>query len=181
MNYLKLSLLSILLIPALVFAHGPSRQKTLVTMEVHASPEKVWAIVSDFCSITEWNSMVKTCSASQGSEKGSVRTIEYDTGEKVTEKLYKNDAENMKMLYAMEQLEKGRIIKGLPIATLSTTISITPADNGASSLVQMKGAFYRSFPGPQPPEDQTDAAAIAAVTTLYETGLEGIKAAAGGK
>jgi hypothetical protein len=45
----------------------------------------------------------------------------------------------------------------------------------------MKGAFYRAFPGPTPPEDQTDAAAIAAVTSLYEAGLEGIKAAAGGK
>jgi uncharacterized protein YndB with AHSA1/START domain len=181
MNYLKLSLLSILLLPTLVFAHGPSRQKALVTMEVHASPDKVWAILSDFCSIAEWNTKVKTCSASQGSEKGSVRTIEYDTGEKVTEKLFKHDSENMKMLYAMEQLEKGRIMKGLPIATLSTTIFITPADNGASSLVQMKGAFYRAFPGPTPPEDQTDTAAVAAVTTLYETGLEGIKAAAEGK
>jgi Polyketide cyclase / dehydrase and lipid transport len=181
MKHLKFLFLCFLLVPVLAFAHGPSRQKALVTMEVHASPTEVWAIVSDFCSITNWNSMVKTCNASQGSEKGSVRTIEYDTGEKVTEKLYKNDTENMKMLYAMEQLEKGRIMKGLPIATLSTTISITPADNGASSLVQMKGAFYRAFPGPTPPEDQTDAAALAAVTTLYQTGLEGIKAAAGGK
>jgi len=181
MKHFKFLFLCLLLVPTLALAHGPSRQKALVTMEVHASPAEVWAIFSDFCSITKWNSMVKTCSASQGSEKGSVRTIEYDTGEKVTEKLYKHDAENMKMLYAMEQLEKGRIMKGLPIATLSTTISITPADNGASSLVQMKGAFYRAFPGPTPPEDQTDAAAVAAVTTLYQSGLEGIKAAAGGK
>lgn len=181
MNYLKLSLLSLLLVPSLVFAHGPARQKALVNIEVDAAPEKVWAIVSDFCSIPEWNSMVKTCSASQGSEKGSIRTIEYDTGEKVTEKLFKNDAANMKLLYAMEQLEKGRIMKGLPIATLSTTITVKLADDGASSVVQMKGAFYRAFPGPTPPEDQTDAAAIAAVTTLYETGLAGIKTSAEGK
>jgi hypothetical protein len=181
MKHLNFFLVSLLLVPTLVFAHGPSRQKALVSMEIHASPDKVWTILSDFCSIAVWNPMVKTCSASQGSEKGSIRTIEYDTSEKVTEKLFKHDSENMKMLYAMEQLEKGRIMKGLPIATLSTTISITPADNGASSLVQMKGAFYRAFPGPTPPEDQTDAAAIAAVTTLYQTGLEGIKAAAEGK
>lgn len=176
MNYLKLCLLSILLIPSLVFAHGPARQKAVIELEVDAAPEKVWAIFSDFCSISEWNSMVTSCSATQASEKGSVRTIEYDTGEKVTEKLFKHDAENMKVLYAMEQLEKGRIIKDLPIATLSTTITVT--DNGGKSIVKMKGAFYRAFPGPTPPDDQTDAACITAVTKLYTTGLEGIKALA---
>ncbi len=169
-----------LLIPALVFAHGPARQKAIVEIEVDASPDQVWAVFSDFCSITNWNaSMVKSCSATQGSEKGSIRTIEYDTGEKVTEKLYKNEPENKKVLYAMEQLEKGRIIKGLPIATLSTTITVT--DNDGKSKVQMKGAFYRAFPGPTPPEDQTDEACIEAVTKLFKTGLEGIKAAAEGK
>ena len=180
MNYLKLALLSILLVPSFVFAHGPSRQKALVSIEIDASPDKVWGIVSDFCSIEKWNSMVITCSASQDSKKGSIRTIEYDTGERVSEQLFKHDVVNMKMLYAMEQLEKGRIIKELPIATLSTGISVTSVDDGASTLVQMKGAFYRAFPGPTPPEDQTDAAAIEAVKILYKTGLEGIKFAAEG-
>lgn len=181
MNNLKLALLSILLIPSFVFAHGPSRQKALVSIEIEASPDKVWEVISDFCSIEKWNSMVKTCSASQDSKKGSIRIIEYDTGESVSEKLFKHDAVNMKILYAMEQLEKGRIIKGLPIATLSTGISVTLVDDGTNTLVQMKGAFYRAFPGPTPPEDQTDAAAIEAVKILYETGLEGIKVAAEGK
>ena len=176
MNYLKLSLLSILLIPALAFAHGPARQKAVVEIEVDASPDKVWGIVNEFCSIADWNPMVTSCTATQDSEIGSVRTIEFDNGEKVTEKLFKLDAEKKKILYAMEQLEKGRIIKDLPIATLSTTITVT--DNGGKSTVKLKGAFYRAFPGPTPPEDQTDAACIAAVSKLYKSGLDNIKALA---
>jgi len=167
MNYLKLSLLSILLIPALAFAHGPARQKTVVEIEVDASPDKV------FCSIADWNPMVTSCTATQGSEIGSIRTIEFDNGEKITEKLFKLDAGEKKILYAMEQLEKGRIIKDLPIATLSTTITVT--DNGGKSTVKMKGAFYRAFPGPTPPEDKTDAACIEAVNKIYKSGLDNIK------
>jgi len=176
MKHLKFILLSVLLVPALVFAHGPSRQKVVESIEIDAAPDKVWGIISEFCSIKDWNSGIKSCTADKGSEIGSVRTIELGNGEKITEKLFKLDAEKKKILYAMEQLEKGRIIPGLPVATLSSTITIT--DNGGKSTVQFKGAFYRSFPGPQPPPDQTDAACIEAVTTLYSSGLEGIKALA---
>ncbi|MCG8377836.1 MAG: SRPBCC family protein, partial [Proteobacteria bacterium] len=68
------------------------------------------------------------------------------------------------------------VVPGLPIATHGSTMTVTESDSG--SRIQWKGAFYRSFPGQQPPPDQTDAACIEAVTKLYKTGLEGIKAAA---
>ena len=176
MKHLKLSLLSILLVPALVFAHGPSRQKVVEEIEINAAPDKVWGIIKDFCSIQDWHSGIKSCSADKGSEIGSIRTIELENGEKITEKLFKLDADKKKILYAMEQLEKDRIIPGLPVATLSSTITVT--DNGGKSKVQFKVAFYRAFPGPQPPADQTDAACIEAITKQYKTGLEGIKALA---
>ena len=173
MKHLKLMLLGLLFTPALVFAHGPSRQKVIEEIEINAAPDKVWAIVSDFCSIADWNPMVKSCTADKGSEIGSIRTIELDNGEKLSEKLFKLDPENKKMVYAMEKLEEGRLIKGLPIATLSTTIIVS--DNGGKSKVQLKGAFYRAFSGPQPPADQTDEACTEAVTKLYKAGLDNLK------
>jgi Polyketide cyclase / dehydrase and lipid transport len=176
MKHLKLVFLSLLLVPALAFAHGPSRQKVVEEIEINAPADKVWGIISEFCSIQDWNPMIKSCTADKGSEIGSVRTIEFENGEKITEKLYKLDAEKMKTQYAMEQLEKGRIIPGLPVATLSSTITIT--DNGGKSTVQLKGAFYRSFSGPQPPPELTDTACTEAVTKLYKSGLENIKALA---
>lgn len=176
MKNLKLILLGLLLAPVLASAHGPSRQKVIEKIEINAAPDKVWAIISDYCSIAEWSPMIKSCTADKGSEIGSIRTIELDNGEKIKEKLYKLDAEKKKMLYAMQQLEKGRLIKGLPIATLSSTITVT--DNGGKSSVQLKGAFYRAFSGPQPPADQTDEACTEAVEKLYKSSLEGLKALA---
>ena len=119
--------------------------------------------------------MIKSCTADKGSEVESVRTIELENGEKIQEKLFKLDAENHRIQYAM-QLEKGRVVPGFPIATHGATMTVT--DNGGKSTVEWKGAFYRSFPGQQPPPELSDAACIEAVTKLYKSGLENLKALA---
>lgn len=175
MKNLKLIVLSLAIIPALVFAHGPSRQKVVEEIEINADPDKVWNIISDFCSIQDWHPGIKSCTADNGSEIESIRTIELENGEKIKEKLFKMDADGKRVQYAM-QLEKGRVIPGLPIATHGATMTVSESAGGAK--VQWKGAFYRSFPGQQPPPGQTDQACIEAVTELYKTGLAGIKAAA---
>ena len=175
MKNLELIILALIIAPALAFAHGPSRQKVVEEIEINASPDKVWSIISDFCSIQDWHPGIKSCTADNGSKIESVRTIELENGEKIKEKLFKLDVGNKRIQYAM-QLEKGRVIPGLPIATHGATMSVS--ESGSGSKVQWKGAFYRSFPGQQPPPDQTDQACIEAVTKLYKTGLEGIKAAA---
>ena len=173
MKYLKLCLLNMLLIPAIVVAHGPSRQKVVQEIEINASADKIWKIIENFCSIEDWHPGISKCSADNGSETKSVRTIELENGEKINEILFKHDPENKKIQYGMQELEEGRVIKGLPIATHGSTISISE-DNGKSK-VQWKGAFYRSFPGQQPPPELTDEACIKAVTKLYKTGLENLK------
>ena len=48
MKYLKLCLLNMLLIPVLVMAHGPSRQKVVQEIEINASADKVWKIIENF-------------------------------------------------------------------------------------------------------------------------------------
>ncbi len=175
MKHVKLILLCTLLIPSLVMAHGPSRQKVTETVEINASPDKVWGIISDFCSIKDWHPDINSCTSDKGSEVGAIRTIELANGEKINEKLFKLDAEKKRVQYAM-QLEKGRVVEGLPIATHGSTMTIT--DNGGKTTLEWKGAFYRSFPGQQPPPELSDAACIEAVTKLYKDGLAGIKAEA---
>ena len=173
MKYLKLSILNLLLIPVLVVAHGPSRQKVVQEIEINANTNKVWEIIENFCSIKDWHPGIIECNADNGSEIKSVRTIKLENGEEINEILFKHDPEGKRIQYGMQELNEGRIIKGLPIATHGSTISITE-DNGKSK-VQWKGAFYRSFPGQQPPPELTDAACIKAVTNLYRTGLENLK------
>ncbi len=174
MKSIKLAVISLLLLPALALAHGPSRQKVTESIEIDASPDKVWAIVQDFCSIQDWHSGIKTCQSDSG-DIGAIREIELANGEKIKEKLFKRDAEKLRLQYAM-QLEKGRVVEGLPIATHGSTITVS--DNGGKSTVEWKGAFYRSFPGQQPPPELSDAACIEAVTKMYKDGLQGLKAMA---
>ena len=173
MKYSQVILISIFLIPSLVLAHGPSRQKVTQEIEVNASAESIWKIVGEFCSIQDWHPGIKSCTSDNGTTVKSVRTIELENGEKINEVLYKHDKDNKRIQYGMQELEEGRVIDGLPIATHGSTITITES-NGISK-VQWKGAFYRSFPGQQPPPELTDEACIKAVTNLYKTGLENIK------
>lgn len=174
MKSIKLAVIGVLLLPALVFAHGPSRQKVTESIEIDAAPDKVWAILQDFCSIKDWHPAINGCQSDQF-EVGAIREIELAHGEKIAEKLFKRDEEKMRMQYAM-QLEKGRLIDGLPIATHGSTMTVI--DNGGKTTVEWKGAFYRSFPGQQPPPELSDAACIEAVTKLYSEGLQGLKAMA---
>lgn len=174
MKSIKLAVIGVLLLPALVFAHGPSRQKVTESIEIDAAPDKVWAILQDFCSIKDWHPAINSCQSDQF-DVGAIREIELANGEKIAEKLFKRDEEKMRMQYAM-QLEKGRIIDGLPIATHGSTMTVK--DNGGKTTVEWKGAFYRSFPGQQPPPELSDAACIEAVTKLYSEGLQGLKAMA---
>ena len=39
---------SVLLVPGVAQAHGPSRQKVIEKIEINASPEKVWAVIGNF-------------------------------------------------------------------------------------------------------------------------------------
>ena len=137
------------------------------------SNQHFFNIFGEFCSIQDWHPGIKSCKADNGTTVKSVRTIELENGEKINEVLYKHDKDNKRIQYGMQELEEGRVIDGLPIATHGSTITITES-NGISK-VQWKGAFYRSFPGQQPPPELTDEACIKAVTNLYKTGLENIK------
>ncbi len=171
-NFIKTLLVSLVMIPALAFAHGPARVKVDKEIEINASPDKVWSIISDYCAIKDWHPDISECSADKGSEPESVREITLANGEKVKEKLFKIDGEKKFMQFALE-LEKGRIVEGLPVSTLGGRLSVT--ENGGGSKVEWKGAFYRAFPGQEPPPELSDEACKEAVEKLYTNGLESIK------
>jgi hypothetical protein len=53
--------------------------------------------------------------------------------------------------------------------------------DGAKSVVEWRGAFYRGYPNNNPPADQNDEAAVAAVTAVYKAGLANLKTLAESK
>lgn len=170
LKIIKSFIVLISMIPLLTLAHGPSRQKVVEEIEINASPEKVWGIIGEFCSIKDWDPVITACESDNGSQPESIRTITLENGEQVKEKLIKYDPESFKIQYMMVEPNN----KAMPINTHGATLMIKSSDSGGS-VVTWKGAFYRSFPGPNPPPDQTDEAGKKMITELYKSGLENIK------
>jgi hypothetical protein len=160
----------LVLIPALCFAHGPSRQKVIKEIEIDASPEKVWSLIADYCAIKEWDPAITDCESDNGTQPDSIRTITLENGEKVKEKLIKHLPDQMKYQYMMIEPNT----RALPINTHGSSITVRANDKGGTT-VEWKGAFYRAFPGPNPPPELSDEAGHEKVGALYERGLKRLK------
>lgn len=167
----KTLLLFILLLPALGLAHGPSRILLKEQIAINASADKVWSIISDFCSIKDWHPLVKNCTSDKGNEIDSMRTITLENDEEIRETLAKHKPEKRMLQHYMTH---GQTLKTYPITTHSLTITVTD-DGNNGSIVQWKGAFYRAFQGPTPPPELSDAAATEKLTIFYKNGLQSIK------
>lgn len=166
------TLLVLLLLPATVLAHGPSRQKVTREIIVNAPPVMVWDMISDFCSIAEWHPAVIECEGQGGNEPGATRvlTIAEPGGPEIREELQKFDMEKMTYKYKITKTDDAV----LPVTTYSSFLSVS--DNGdGTSQVTWRGGFYRAYPNNNPPPELNDEAAVNAVSSVYEAGLEGIK------
>ena len=162
-----------LVLPVTATAHGPSRQKVVKEIQINAPASRVWELMQDFCSISNWDPEVPECSADPGNKPDTIRTIKLGNGAPLREQLIKHQPDRMMMQYMLLEANPD----ALPVNTLGTTLSVREGDNGGA-VVEWKCAFYRSFPGPTPPPELSDEAAIAAVTKLVDAGLAGLKALA---
>ena len=160
-----------------VSAHGPSRQKVTKEAVVEASAAEVWALIENFCAIPDWHPAVHSaeCDASKGLEVGATRilTIGEEGGPQIHEELQKFDAEKRMMKYKISKTDNNV----LPVTTYSAFLSVADNEDGTST-VKWRGGFYRAYPNNDPPENLNDAAAVNAVTGVYEAGLASIKALA---
>ena len=167
-----------MLIPALAMAHGPTPLKFDIEVEVNASPDEVWAAVNNLCNIKEWNESITECSAT-GEGLGAFRDYKLDNGEELKEEVTKVQADRKRMLTTLK-VEKGRVIKDMPIMSMGSFLSV--AENGSGgSKVKIRGTAYSSFEGKSPPPDRTDAFCKAAVEALHTKTLNGLKASFEGK
>jgi carbon monoxide dehydrogenase subunit G len=151
-------------------AHGPTRQKVTETIAIAAPADKVWGIVKDFGALQNWHPAVAESPADKGNEEGSVRQIKLRSGGALTETLEAYDAS--KMRYSYRAKDGG----ALPVTNYTSTLTVKAEGSGA--VVEWRGAFYRGYPNNDPPPDQNDEAAVAAITGVYKTGLAQLKAIA---
>ena len=158
------------LMPGLALAHGPTRQKVTVTGELAAPPDEVWAAIGDFQDMT-WHPVVFSTEGQGGNEIDATRhlVLGEEGGPTIDEVLYKYDAAGMTYSYRITDVA----VETLPVTNYSSHLTVMPRDGGGS-VVEWRGAFYRGYPNNDPPPELNDEAAIAAVTAVYQAGMDGL-------
>lgn len=148
-------------------AHGPTRQKVVEQVTIAAPADKVWGLIRNFDALKDWHPAVEASAADKGNEEGSVRQLKLKGGGAMTEALESHDAARMK--YSYRAKDGG----ALPVTNYTSTLSVR--SEGAGAIVEWRGAFYRGHPNNDPPPDQNDEAAVAAITGVYRAGLANLK------
>ncbi|MEP2030532.1 MAG: SRPBCC family protein [Paracoccaceae bacterium] len=160
------------ILPTIILAHGPTRQKVTVTTEVSSAPAEVWAVIGNFQDMS-WHPAVYSATGEGGNEVDATRilTLGAEGGPTISELLYKFNDEKMSYSYRISEV----LVEVLPVTNYSSHLTVKPLDSGGS-LIEWRGAFYRGYPNNDPPDELNDDAAIAAVTAVYQAGLDALAA-----
>jgi len=158
------------LLPAMALAHGPTRQKVTVTAEVAAEPAEVWAAIGNFQDFA-WHPAIHSTTGEGGNAIDATRvlTLGEAGGPTIAEVLYKYDADKMTYSYRITDVK----VEVLPVTNYSSHLTVKPREGGGS-VVEWRGAFYRGYPNNDPPPELNDEAAIAAVSAVYQAGLDAL-------
>ncbi|MEE2695037.1 MAG: SRPBCC family protein [Pseudomonadota bacterium] len=148
-------------------AHGPSRQKVSESIEINASSDDVWKVISNF-SVFNWNKNIEKITA-KSNEVGSERLIEFKSGHKVKQKLEKID--NSKKIISWRITETDN--KVLPVNSYAAKIFVKSKDN--ITTVLYKTGFYRGFMGNNPPPELNDENSKKLVKSFVSENLKGLK------
>ena len=169
MLYLKnsITLFVILLLSTPTNSHGPSRQKVSESIEINASKEEVWKIVSDFNNFN-WNKSVEETKVNSNGV-GAERTIVFKSGESIIQKLEKIDENKMMVNWRIIETDN----KVLPVNSYSAKVFVKSSDN--KTKVIYKSGFYRGFMGNDPPTDLNDENSKKKVKIFIVENLNGLK------
>ncbi len=154
------------------WAHGPTRQKLDLGVEIAAPPAKIWAVIGNFHDLS-WVPAVAKVEGPGGNDPDTAKrdvTLKSGGGWKA-EELSDYDASKFSYGTFLPHVDP----KVFPVADFSGHIIVTDEGNGKSK-VEWRTAFYRGFPNNDPPPDLNEAAAMKAVTAFVQPALDGLKA-----
>lgn len=138
----------------LTFPDGASALTVKKTIDVSASPDRVWAAIGDFCGIAKWHPAVASC-AQHSKDGKKFRDIAFKDGGKVEEQIYDWNDEGHYYTYIV-------IETTLPIEHYTSTVAVMP--KGGGSTILWTGRFDA--------KGAPDAKAVEAISALYESGLD---------
>ena len=156
---------------AALAVHGTTPLKVVEEIEIDAPPSEIWAIVGDF---QDWNwlpDVAGTEGTGANTPDQAKRKLIMNDGAVVEESLTKYDAERMSVGYHVDHID----LKTLPVTNYSVVVTVRTAE-GAKSMVEWKGKFYRGYPNANPPPELSDDTATKAVTDLHKASLASLKA-----
>jgi carbon monoxide dehydrogenase subunit G len=162
-------------------AHGPVRQKVKETIQINATPDKVWSIIKNFDDMS-WLPAVKNTKAEGDNKAGATRVLTLKNGGTITEKLKKYKEDKMTYAYKITEMSTAKTITHsgkeeqvpvLPVSNYAASISVKAKGDG--SVVTWKAGYYRAYMNNNPPEEMNEAAANTAVTAILKEGLENLK------
>jgi carbon monoxide dehydrogenase subunit G len=130
-------------------------QTAVDSVELAASPDKVWALIGDFGAA--WEPLIASIKT-VGTGVGQIRVIETIDGKRIVERLEEIDNSSRSYRYAM--------LGGLQVTDYTGTLSVAP--KGAGSVVQWQVQYWA--------DGQPDIVIKTVVTTLLRTSLESLKA-----
>lgn len=176
-------LASVLLLPALVLAHGASRITVEETITINAEAADVWDAVKQFDNLHGWHPAVEATDA-DGNDKGAQRTLTFDSGATIKETLKKFDNEGMSLMYAIDEMDVVATVTddhgdeydvpAVPVRNYKSWIKVEAVDGGAE--VSWTGKFFRVYNGNHhAPAEISDDAAENAITGFYQAGLNSAK------
>ena len=154
------------------WAHGPTRQKLELSVEVTAPPDKVWAVIGNFHDLS-WVPAVAKVDGPGGNDPNTAKrnvTLK-NGGSWQAEELSDYDAQGRTYGTFLPHVD----VKVLPVADFSSHITVT-AEAGGKTKVEWRSAFYRGYPNNDPPPDLNEAAAVKAVTAFCQPALDALKA-----
>ena len=180
-KFLQLIAATVIALPLVATAHGPTRQEVDEKIVINAAPEKVWAMLKDFSAIDKWHPAVE--SVEMKDDNVRVLTLKSEGNPTITEELDKIDDEKMSLIYKITDMSVVKTITfnskdtpyyTLPVSTYKSWMFVKEVNGGTEARWRAK--FYRSFmDNPPVPEGQSDAEAVEAVTAVYKSGLENLK------
>ncbi|OQK16804.1 MxaD protein [Methyloprofundus sedimenti] len=169
---MKLSTLFI--IPFLVIsmaanAHGPTPKKADKSIIINASINKVWAVIKNFDDISNWHPDVISSVGDGKNESGSERRITMESGVLEEGLDYFSDADH-EYNYRL----KTENTDVFPVSSYTTGIQLIAEDDN-NTKVKWKSRYYRGDTGNTPPKRLNDEAAVKAMNSFIENGLQGLK------
>lgn len=172
---LTVALAAMLSMAGAAHAHGPVRLKVELTQTLNAAPDEVWAAIGKFDDMG-WHPAVASteltadsASATEPDKSTRVLHLKADAGDPtITEQLTKWQPEKRCYAYRIIAVE----VTVLPVTNYASTLCVNDQDGKAK--VVWKGGFYRGFPNNEPPAELNDDAATAAVTGIYQAGLDAL-------